>query len=205
MRKFKITNPYADVDWDNWHHYKTNLHTHSTASDSQVDFSDMIKAYYDAGFDILAMTDHGVINHGWNLKPRRVPLFSVASIIKKPTWLTDEEYSAILDGTYKNRGRGMTDLRYGIEVNTAVFTKSHVNGFFTDFGQGLAGRENDFEGCVKGIAESGGLSVINHPGDWLEAYVDVKHAHEKKNIELFADILKKYPSASESKCSTAWA
>ena len=161
MRKFKITNPYADVDWDNWHHYKTNLHTHSTASDSQVDFSDMIKAYYDAGFDILAMTDHGVINHGWNLKPRRVPLFSVASIIKKPTWLTDEEYSAILDGTYKNRGRGMTDLRYGIEVNTAVFTKSHVNGFFTDFGQGLAGRENDFEGCVKGIAESGGLSVIN--------------------------------------------
>ena len=54
MRKFKITNPYADVDWDNWHHYKTNLHTHSTASDSQVDFSDMIKAYYDAGFDILA-------------------------------------------------------------------------------------------------------------------------------------------------------
>lgn len=101
MRKFKITNPYADVDWDNWHHYKTNLHTHSTASDSQVDFSDMIKAYYDAGFDILAMTDHGVINHGWNLKPRRVPLFSVASIIKKPTWLTDEEYSAILDGTYK--------------------------------------------------------------------------------------------------------
>ena len=88
----------------------------------------------------------------------------------------------------------MTDLRYGIEVNTAVFTKSHVNGFFTDFGQGLSGRENDFEGCVKGIAESGGLSVINHPGDWLEAYVDVKHAHEKKNIELFANILKKYPS-----------
>ena len=39
MRKFKITNPYAGVDWDSWHHYKTNLHTHSTASDAQVDFS----------------------------------------------------------------------------------------------------------------------------------------------------------------------
>lgn len=49
MRKFKIINPYAGVDWDSWHHYKTNLHTHSTASDAQVDFSDMIKAYYDAG------------------------------------------------------------------------------------------------------------------------------------------------------------
>ena len=71
MRKFKITNPYAGVDWDSWHHYKTNLHTHSTASDAQVDFSDMIKAYYDAGFDILAMTDHGVVNHGWNLRFRR--------------------------------------------------------------------------------------------------------------------------------------
>lgn len=82
LRKFKITNPYAGVDWDSWHHYKTNLHTHSTASDAQVDFSDMIKAYYDAGFDILAMTDHGVVNHGWNQKPRRIPVLSVSSIIK---------------------------------------------------------------------------------------------------------------------------
>lgn len=194
LRKFKITNPYAGVDWDSWHHYKTNLHTHSTASDAQVDFSDMIKAYYDAGFDILAMTDHGVVNHGWNQKPRRIPVLSVSSIIKKPTWLSDEEYGAILDGTYKNRGRGMTDLRYGIEINTAVFTKAHVNGFFTEYGQGLVGHENDFEGPVKGVAESGGLSVINHPGDWLESYVDVNHAHEKKNVELFADILKRYPS-----------
>ena len=194
LRKFKITNPYAGVDWDSWHHYKTNLHTHSTASDAQVDFSDMIKAYYDADFDILAMTDHGVVNHGWNQKPRRIPVLSVSSIIKKPTWLSDEEYGAILDGTYKNRGRGMTDLRYGIEINTAVFTKAHVNGFFTEYGQGLVGHENDFEGPVKGVAESGGLSVINHPGDWLESYVDVNHAHEKKNIELFADILKRYPS-----------
>lgn len=121
-------------------------------------------------------------------------MLSVSSIIKKPTWLSDEEYSAILDGTYKNRGRGMTDLRYGIEINTAVFTKAHVNGFFTEYGQGLVGHENDFEGSVKGVAESGGLSVINHPGDWLESYVDVNHAHEKKNVELFADILKKYPS-----------
>ena len=48
LRKFKIINPYAGVDWDSWHHYKTNLHTHSTASDAQIDFSDMIKAYYDA-------------------------------------------------------------------------------------------------------------------------------------------------------------
>lgn len=104
LRKFKITNPYAGVDWDSWHHYKTNLHTHSTASDAQVDFSDMIKAYYDAGFDILAMTDHGVVNHGWNQKPRRIPVLSVSSIIKKPTWLSNEEYGAILDGTYKTAG-----------------------------------------------------------------------------------------------------
>lgn len=76
----------------------------------------------------------------------------------------------------------MTDLRYGIEINTAVFTKAHVNGFFTEYGQGLVGHENDFEGSVKGVAESGGLSVINHPGDWLESYVDVNHAHEKRML-----------------------
>ena len=85
MRIFKKTNPYAGADWDCWHHYITNLHTHSTASDAQVDFSDMIKAYYDADFDILAMTDHGVVNHGWNQKHRRMPVLSLSYIIKKPT------------------------------------------------------------------------------------------------------------------------
>lgn len=194
LRSFKITNPYASVDWDSWHHYKTNLHTHSTASDAQVDFSDMIKAYYDAGFDILAMTDHGVVNRGWNKKPQRIPVLSVSSIIKKPTWLTDEEYEAILDGTYHDRGHGMTDLRYGIEINTAVLTKAHVNGFFTEYGQGMVGHENDFEGPIKGVDQSGGLSVINHPGDWLESYVDAGHARDRKNVEFFADLLLRYPS-----------
>ena len=66
LRKFKIINPYAGVDWDSWHHYKTNLHTHSTASDAQVDFSDMIMAYYDADCEIRAMTAHGGVKHGRN-------------------------------------------------------------------------------------------------------------------------------------------
>ena len=30
---YRITNPYADVDWQNWEQYKANLHTHTDVSD----------------------------------------------------------------------------------------------------------------------------------------------------------------------------
>ncbi len=81
VKDFKITSPYAEVDWDSWLSLKGNLHTHSTASDAGVDFADMIEAFYKQDFDILCMTDHGVINHGGT--SRRKELFSAFNPISK--------------------------------------------------------------------------------------------------------------------------
>jgi hypothetical protein len=39
----------------------------------------------------------------------------------------------------------MLDVKECIEINNAVLTKSHVNGFFTNVGQGKRGRENDLK------------------------------------------------------------
>lgn len=189
-KNFKITSPYAAVNWDTWESYKGNLHTHSTASDSPVDFADMIEAHYAADYDILAMTDHGVINHGWNLPPRRT-LFSFQSFFKKPTYLTDERYKEILTGADRG-GKGMLDVKDSIEINAAVITKAHVNGYFTNVGQGKKGRENDYERPVKWVEASGGLSHINHPGDWLESYIYPENAKKPENVHFFADIFKKY-------------
>lgn len=192
-KSYTITNPYATVDWNTWKHYKANLHTHSTASDGENDFSAVIEAYYARNYDILAMTDHGVVNKGWNKKPQLVPILDIKALINKPTYLTDKRYNEILTGADRG-GRGMTDVPDGIELNAGVLKKNHVNGFFCDYGQGMWGKENDYETAIAGVEKNGGLSHINHPGDWLNSAKDVNIAKDPKNIKFFADLLKKYHS-----------
>ncbi len=192
-KNYTITNPYETVDWNTWDHYKGNLHAHSTVSDGEDTFVDAIEEYYARGYDVLAMTDHGVVNRGWNVTPTPVPLLSFNMILNKPVPLSNERYTQITTGSDRG-GRGMTDVPFGIELNAATLTKSHVNGFFVDYGQNDWGKENDFEGPIAAIDALGGLSHINHPGDWLESAKDINIAKDPKNIKFFADILKKYDS-----------
>ena len=66
-KKFKITSPYRDVLpllGNEENHYKTNLHTHSTYSDANNTMADMIAAFYDLDFDILAFAEHGILGKG---------------------------------------------------------------------------------------------------------------------------------------------
>lgn len=202
---YKITNPYEEVNSliaNPENHYKTNLHTHSTASDADVDFDDMIKAYYENGFDILAMADHGIIGKPWNEQPTRLPLYTYQYLLGNTvTKLTDEEYSAITGGTYafspdsgRTAGRGMQCLPGAIELNMLTMTKSHVNGYFTTAGENDIGFENGFEYAVKLTDKVGGISVINHPGDWLGSSGDASIARDPENVRLFADIMRKYDS-----------
>lgn len=192
-KQYTITNPYETVNWNTWGHYKANLHAHSTVSDGEDTFVDAIEEYYARGYDVLAMTDHGVVNRGWNVLPTPVPLLSFHMILSKPVPMSNERYTQITTGSDRG-GRGMTDVPFGIELNTAVLTKSHVNGFFVEYGQGIWGKENDFEGPIAAVDKLGGLTHINHPGDWLGSAKDINIAKDPKNIKFFADILKKYDS-----------
>lgn len=191
---YTIINPYETVDWSTWKHYMANLHTHSTASDGSVNFDKMIEAHYTRGYDILAMTDHGVVNKGWNVDPKIVPILSFQSYFNDPKPLTDARYAEITAGVGRG-GRGMTDVPCGVEHNvSAVLKLTHVNGFFADYGQGLWGRDNDYETPIAGVDAAGGLSFINHPGYWLGSGNDVSRAKDPKNIKLFGDLMKKYDS-----------
>lgn len=202
---FKITNPYESVSaliGNAENHFKTNLHTHSTVSDGDLDYADMIKTYYENGFDVLCVTDHGIIGKKWNEKPAELPLYRYQYLLKrKKTPLTDEEFSKIENGTYEcsqkgNRtyGRGMHCLTQGIELNMVTISKAHVNGFFMDKGQNNWGFENGFRYAVKLVDKAGGISFINHPGDWSECYRYIENTRNIKYIRLFGDIFLDYPS-----------
>ncbi len=66
---FTITSAYAGVNWDTYGQYKGNIHTHSTASDGVETQAVMIKAYYNKGYDVLAMTDHSTLSPEWYKAP----------------------------------------------------------------------------------------------------------------------------------------
>lgn len=54
----QIEHPYGDLASGQW--LKGNLHTHSTFSDGQHERQDVLKAYADAQYDFLMMSDHDV-------------------------------------------------------------------------------------------------------------------------------------------------
>lgn len=203
-KDYSIVSPYADVIWEGdnaWGAYKGNLHTHSTVSDAEDDMRDMIIEYYNQGFDFLCMTEHGITGKVWNENPTELPLYLYQRIIgKTPHKLTDEEYNGIISGTYpvngEARGTGMTCIVGGNELNGVTMTKCHVNGLFLPEGVGDNnwGFENNHEYAVRLADEAGGISFINHPGDWLNSKYDRDAVSDPKNVKYFGDIIMKYDS-----------
>ena len=201
---YRIESPYAEVIWDGdgaWGAYKGNLHTHSTFSDAEMDLNEMILDHYDQGFDFLAMTDHGVTGTPWNEAPARLPLYWYQLLAgRKQTPLTDEQFAAVQDGSYpvdgQARGKGMVCVTGGNELNALTMTKCHVNGMFLPphAGDNYLGYENDHEGAVRLADKAGGISFINHPGDWLNSNRDMSVVSDPKNVHYYSDILLKYDS-----------
>ena len=226
---YKITNPYKGVTallGNTKNHYKTNLHTHSTYSDADIDLTSMVKGHYNQDFDVLGMADHGVIGVEWNKAPKLQPLYQYNHVLlNDQSHLSDEEFEQIQAGTYKTdlttrvNTRGMQCVTGGIEANMLVLQKNHVNGYFLKSGcevEGFLGNEGDYDTALEMIHELGGISHINHPGDWLGSadstivydedgnpLLDVNGnpmtrgyqiATDPKNVQFFANSLRKFPS-----------
>lgn len=203
--EYTVISPYSEVVWDGdnaWGAYKGTLHSHSTYSDADVDLATMIKAYYNQGYDFLANSDHGITGVEWNRKQPTLLLYAYQKLSGKTVaHLTDEEFEAITTGTYpledgSVRGKKMVCVTGANELNNLTLTKCHVNAFFLPEGKGngFGGSENGFEKAVKFTNDNGGLSIINHPGDWLESNNDISQVSKQENIEFFGDILLKYDS-----------
>ncbi len=177
QKEYVIDNPYSRIDWDQWNAYKTQLHCHTNASDGFMPVAEFVQKHYDHNYDIVALTDHGTLNWGWNVEPDIVPLMRIikaertnnnAPVIP----LTDEEYKAYLDGSHESESRthsnGMLDVPLGNELNMATpFADCHLTGYFAEYGQGLAGVYGDYETPSKGVMEEGGISMLSHVGEYV--------------------------------------
>lgn len=196
---YVIGNAYESVDWDTWNAYKTQLHCHTDASDGADSIADTVEAHYAAGYDILAITDHMTLGVEWDKVPEVV---SIMRLVKKERTgfraivpLTSERRAEIIAGTDRN-GRGMMEVTTGVELNGAVPSNSHINGYFTDYGQGLIGIDGDYETPAKEVDKRGGITFLDHLGDYTRAYKDGKHdaSTSDKYIRKFSRIFLDTPS-----------
>lgn len=204
---YTIESPYEDVIWEGenaWGAYKGSLHSHSTYSDADDTLPVMVKEAYYQDYDFLCVSDHGITGVEWNKEPDKQLLYTYQPIIGNTfEHLTDEEFEAITSGSYplengQPRNKPMTCVTGGNEFNYISLTKNHVNGHFlpADKGNGFPGGENErgYEQAISYIHENGGLSYINHPGDWLDSNSNPDAVNDKENIEFFGNLILKYSS-----------
>lgn len=204
---YTIVSPYENVIWSGegaWGAYKGTIHTHTSYSDAGESLSAMVKEYYNQDYDFLGNADHGITGVEWNKEPDLQLLYSYQPLIgNKFEHLTDEEFEQITNGTYPLydgtvRNKKMTCVTGGNELNNLSLTKNHVNGYFlpSNVGNGFGGLENEagYEKAIKFIDDNGGLSHINHPGDWIESNTNPDAVNDQHNIELFGNLILKYDS-----------
>ncbi len=193
QKNYIIDNPYDGIDWDEWEDYKTQLHSQTIASDGFLTIAEYCDMHYALDYEIVALTDHGTNNLGWNKVPETIPL--VRYIKKERTNMapiepiSEEDYQAYLNGTHEDRTytveydestdeddivltrtstNGMLDVPLGIELNMATpIADCHLTGYFADYGQGLAGVFGDYETPTEGVKEAGGISFLSHVGEYV--------------------------------------
>ena len=85
-KNFIIESPYEEINWDEWGMYKTQLHCHTTASDGFLTIDEFCKMHYACNYDIVALTDHGTLNWGWNVEPETVPLMRLICSRRRSGW-----------------------------------------------------------------------------------------------------------------------
>lgn len=214
---YVIISPYDDVDWS-WEQYKTDLHSHTTASDGDNTLKEMIEVNYDYGFDIYAVSDHGITSYSWVDQPV-IPELKFFLDMRNPgteivtlenTGLTFEglTYNVVTedgdDYYYQmnedgSEGHRMLRVPYANEQNPTSLNNAHVNTWFVDYGHGQVGGTSDYETPIKAVDELGGLSVINHPGEYTNAR-DEQYTEDAYGdgyeyyIDKFESLLTKYPS-----------
>ena len=187
-----VANPYENVDWQTFSHYRADLHVHTLQSDGCHSVSEVVKAFHDAGFAILSITDHDIV------APNVCPLRDVARQAQIEFGLFATEHSPYPDprpSTFPadttwpwNAFGAPTPVELGmLGIEGAELTCTyHVNSFFSDYGVRppcKGGVDIDVDKELLEVAKRGGLAVLNHPDT-------------SQPPEWFAKLYREHPAAS---------
>ncbi|MBE6783144.1 MAG: hypothetical protein E7536_03955 [Ruminococcaceae bacterium] len=206
-KNYTIENPYKDVQWGKWHAYKASLHSHTNASDAVPTIAESVEKHYELGYDILAISDHAVIGVPWNEIPTTVPIYRLFKFgntkMGNVDILTDERRAEILAGVGRTNADGtpqpMLEVIGSAELNGATpINDCHVNGFFMrpgeEYGQARMGVYGDYETVVEKVGEAGGITFLDHVGEYVGSEYDITRASEPYYANKFANVFLDNPS-----------
>ncbi len=166
-----LRNPYQKVDWRTFHRYRADLHVHTLQSDGCHPVDEVVKAFHDAGFSILAITDHDIV------APNFCPLRGAAtqSQIDYGAFATERTpypdprpatFPANATWPWSDYGAPSPAALGMLGIEGAELTCTyHVNSFFSDYGviPPCDGDESILDKELFEVARRGGLAVLNHP------------------------------------------
>jgi hypothetical protein len=175
-----IINPYRNVDFSTYKAYIANMHTHTTESDGGMPVSHVVGNYSNAGYDILAITDHDdwlPVTTTWRWHD--YPGFALTPTVVNR--VGTEESSAFY-GTLGRRGV------LAVRANELSYCH-HTGSFFVEYGtRGCpTGREDTY---LAEITARGGLAMFFHPGrytrtsEWYNGLID-KYRNTVVGLEVY--------------------
>jgi hypothetical protein len=175
-QRVDVRNPYENVDWRTFSRYRADLHVHTLQSDGCHALNEVVRAFHDSGFSILAITDHDI------LAPNRCPLREAATKAQLDYGVFASALSPYPDPQPPNFPAELGML--GVEGAELTCTY-HVNSFFTDYGVRPPCNVGDVtvDRELLEVARRGGLAVLNHPDT-------------KQPPEWFAKLYREHPAAS---------
>lgn len=204
---FIIGNPYKDVVWGEWKEYKTALHCHTNASDAVPTVAENVEKHYELGFDILAISDHAVYGTNWDKIPQTVPIYRLFKFgntkMGDVDVLTSERRAEILAGEGRTNEDGsaqpMLEITGAAEVNGATpINDCHINAFFQregeEYGQARMGVYGDYETVAREVQSSGGITFLDHVGEYVGCENDPDRANEPYYVNKLANIFLNYSS-----------
>ncbi|MGM0567685.1 MAG: hypothetical protein ACQESB_00540 [Elusimicrobiota bacterium] len=149
-----VYNPYINVNFRDWNHYKANMHTHTTESDGARDPDEVIYDYSNANYSLLAITDHSRVTWPWT-----------DYISEKPDIINYNEEGDETSAFF-------SDLSHTgiLAVRGNEFSSGHHRGSFFN---NLGGSQE-----ISDIEDKGGLAMFFHPGrysntiEWYNDFFD---------------------------------
>lgn len=188
-----VKNPYEGIDWGRVNQYLANFHSHTIYSDGRAEPEELIQIYEDAGYSILAITDHDT---GYRVRDGERDVEPTHETTWPWSRWIDAEPSAVwtyngMEGAafYPDLGeQGMLAIR-GNELSQ----HPHIVSLFNDCG--YADRRQSDDERMTCVGTRGGLAYWAHPGlyvppnRWQERVFD---SSLKEAVEYFGDYLARY-------------
>ncbi|MFO7775886.1 MAG: PHP domain-containing protein [Candidatus Hydrogenedentota bacterium] len=188
-----LKNPYAEVNWEQVNQYKANLHSHTVKSDGRALPEELIYNYAEAGYDVLAITDHDNYHTTREGEPETTPTTDTTwpwtEWIEEEPSETWEREGMETSAFYPDLGEsGMLAIR-GNELTT----HPHIASLFNDCG--WPDRDQTDDERMSCVQDKNAIAYWAHPaiyvpgGRWEDNVVD---ASWDEAVEYFAHYITEY-------------